>query len=55
MPGQPWPRPKGNAALDARGIYHMATGTAGLILQVVALQLGEQGYASSSSEPFALN
>ena len=30
MPGQPWPRPSANAAIDVRGIYHMANGTAGL-------------------------
>ena len=41
LPGQSWPRPSANAAIVVRGIYHMTNGTAGLILQVTALQLGE--------------
>ena len=43
-PGQPWPRPRANALLEARGVYRMANGTAGLILQVAALQLSEQAF-----------
>jgi hypothetical protein len=41
LPGQPWPRPRANALLEARGIYRTANGGAGLVLQVVAMQLME--------------
>ena len=39
MPTQPWPRPRANAVIEARGIYRMANGNAGLILQVTAMLL----------------
>jgi hypothetical protein len=55
MPGQPWPRPSANAAIDVRGIYHMANGTARLTLQVTAVQLGEDTYTPYSGDPFAQN
>ena len=43
MPKQPWPKPKTNAVLEARGVYRLANGNAGLILQATALQLAEGG------------
>ena len=52
MPSQPWPRPRANALLEARGIYRMANSTAGLILQVAALQLSEQAFGGAQ-DPFA--
>ena len=39
MPSRPWPRPRANALLEARGVYRMANGNAGLILQVTAMPL----------------
>ena len=51
LPKQPWPRPRANAVLEARGIYRLANGNAGLILQVTALQLGE-GVRPEVEDPF---
>ena len=39
LPTQAWPRPRANALLEACGIYRAASGGAGLVLQVTALQL----------------
>ena len=41
--------------MGVRGIYVMANGSAGLIIQVIALQLGAQGYAQYSEDPFEMN
>jgi len=54
MPTQPWPRPRANALIEARGIYRMANGTAGLILQVAALQLADQAIGIVP-DPFAMD
>ena len=51
MPSQPWPRPRANAMVEARGIYRMANGSAGLILQVVALHLANQTFGTAP-DPF---
>ena len=42
LPSQPWPRPRANALMEARGVYRMTNGTAGLILQATALQPADQ-------------
>lgn len=52
MPGQPWTRPRANAAIEMRGIYVMANQSAGLILQVTALQL-DGNPAQPNDDPFA--
>jgi hypothetical protein len=54
LPGQPWPRPRANALLEARGIYRTASGCAGLVLQVTALQLRRDTEVGGMTEdPFA--
>jgi hypothetical protein len=53
MPTQPWPRPRANALLEARGVYRMANGTAGLILQVAALHLADQTFGTAP-DPFSM-
>jgi len=52
MPGQPWQRPTDNAALTAKGVYHMANGQAGLVIQVIALHLGPRGATHDAYDPF---
>ena len=54
MPGQPWPRPSANAALDVKGVYHMANGQAGLVIQVTALQLGARGASHGVHDPLEM-
>ena len=54
MPTQPWPRPRANAMIEARGIYRMNNGNAGLILQVAALHLANQTFGSAP-DPFMTN
>ena len=54
MPTQPWPRPRANAMIEARGIYRMNNGNAGLILQVAALHLANQNFGSAP-DPFMTN
>ena len=51
MPKQPRPRPRANAVLEARGIYRLANGNAGLILQATGLQLAE-GVRAEVADPF---
>ena len=51
MPKQPWPRPRANAVIEARGIYRLANGTAGLIMQVTAMQIAE-GSRMEVEDPF---
>ena len=51
MPTQPWPRPRANAMIEARGIYRMNNGNTGLILQVAALHLANQNFGSAP-DPF---
>lgn len=51
MPKQPWPRPRANAVLEARGIYRLANGNAGLIIQTTALQLSD-GVRPDVADPF---
>ena len=46
-PTQPWPRPRANAIIEARGVYKMANGNAGLILQVAALHLANQVFGAA--------
>ena len=49
MPKQPWPRPRANGLLEARGVYRLANGNAGLIMQVTAMQItdgGESGWTT---------
>jgi len=53
MPTQPWPRPRANALIEARGVYKMANGNAGLILQVAALHLANQVFGAAP-DPFAM-
>ena len=53
IPPQPWPRPRANALIEARGIYRMANGNAGLILQVAALHLANQAIGAVS-DPIAI-
>ena len=53
MPTQPWPRPRANAFIEARGVYKMANGNAGLILQVAALHLANQVFGAAP-DPFAM-
>ena len=52
LPTQPWPRPRANALLEARGIYRTASGAAGLILQVTALHLADRT-VGVAEDPFA--
>ena len=51
MPSQPWPRPRANALREARGVYRMANGNAGLILQVTAMQLADSAQ-TGVADPF---
>ena len=54
-PGPPWPRPTANAALGVTGVYLMANGQAGLVIQVTALHLGARGPAHGVHDPFETN
>ena len=53
MPTQPWPRPRANALIEARGVYRMTNGNAGLILQVAALHLVGQVFGAAP-DPFSM-
>ena len=53
MPTQPWPRPRANALLEARGVYRLANGNAGLIMQVTAMQIAEGG-RNGVDDPFQI-
>ena len=52
MPGQPWPRPNGNARVEVKGVYHQSGG-AGLVLHVTHLHLAQgQKTHDDSGDPF---
>ena len=53
LPGQPWPRPGANAAVEVRGVYRQTNGGAGPILQVVALQLAGSNEQHQEEDPYA--
>ena len=53
MPGQPWPRPSANAAIEVRGVCRQGNGAAGLILQVAALQLKANEAPEQQQDPVA--